>query len=125
MGIEPTRAAPLGLENKQFGAMADPKCDGRVNFGVMWGHVGIRRREKAGLGLNIRGFLASSRGSRAPPVRRRVSWCEARDRVRLLQHQRDARDEDAGAVPAEERSASPLGYRNACSEADVHASFVC
>jgi hypothetical protein len=24
MGIEPTRAAPLGLENKQFGAMADP-----------------------------------------------------------------------------------------------------
>jgi hypothetical protein len=32
MGIEPTRATPLGLENKQFGAMTDPQCDGRVNF---------------------------------------------------------------------------------------------
>jgi len=39
MGIEPTRAAPLGLENKQFGAMADPECDGRVNFSGMWGHA--------------------------------------------------------------------------------------
>jgi hypothetical protein len=37
MGIEPTRAAPLGLENKQFGSMADPKCNGRVNFRGMWG----------------------------------------------------------------------------------------
>ena len=43
MGIEPTRAAPLGLEIKQFGAMADLKCDGRVNFRGMWGHVGPRR----------------------------------------------------------------------------------
>jgi hypothetical protein len=42
MGIEPTRAAPPELENKRFGAMADPKCDGRVNFRGMWGHVGIR-----------------------------------------------------------------------------------
>jgi hypothetical protein len=42
MAIELTRAAPLGLENKQFGAMADPKCDGRVNFRGMWGHVGLR-----------------------------------------------------------------------------------
>jgi hypothetical protein len=44
MGIEPTRAAPLGLENKQFGAMVDPKCDGRVNIRGMWGHVGIREQ---------------------------------------------------------------------------------
>jgi hypothetical protein len=37
MGIEPTRAAPPGLENKRFGATADPKCEGRVNFRGMWG----------------------------------------------------------------------------------------
>lgn len=42
MGIEPTRAALPGLENKRFGAMTDPKCDWRVNFRDMWGHVGIR-----------------------------------------------------------------------------------
>jgi hypothetical protein len=42
MGIEPTRAGPLKLENRQFGAMADAKCDWRVNFRGMWGHVGIR-----------------------------------------------------------------------------------
>ena len=39
MGIEPTRAAPPGLENKRFGATADPKCDGRVNFRGMWGYL--------------------------------------------------------------------------------------
>ncbi len=43
MGIEPTRVAPPELANKQFGAKADPKCDGRVNFRGMWGHVGLRR----------------------------------------------------------------------------------
>jgi hypothetical protein len=43
MGIEPTRAAPLGLENKQFGAMTDAKCDGRVNFRSRWGHVRLPR----------------------------------------------------------------------------------
>ena len=43
MGIEPTRQAPPGLENKQFGTIADPKCDGRVNFRGMWGRVGLRR----------------------------------------------------------------------------------
>ena len=43
MGIEPARAAPPGLENKQFGAMTGPKCDGRVNFRGMWGHIGIHR----------------------------------------------------------------------------------
>jgi hypothetical protein len=32
MGIEPTRTARPELENKRFGAMANPKCDGRVNF---------------------------------------------------------------------------------------------
>jgi hypothetical protein len=36
MGIEPKREALLGLENKRFGAMADPKCDRRVNFRGMW-----------------------------------------------------------------------------------------
>jgi hypothetical protein len=39
MGIEPTRAAPPELGNRRFGATANPKCDRRVNFGVMWGHV--------------------------------------------------------------------------------------
>ena len=31
MGIEPTRKALPDLENKQFGAMPNAKCDGRVN----------------------------------------------------------------------------------------------
>jgi hypothetical protein len=48
MGIEPTRAAPLGLKNKQFGAMAGPKCDGRVNFRGMRSHVGLRRNTSVG-----------------------------------------------------------------------------
>jgi hypothetical protein len=43
MGIEPTREARSELENMRFGAMADAKCDGRVNFRGMWGHVGIHR----------------------------------------------------------------------------------
>ena len=43
MGIEPTREALPDLENKGLGAMADPKCDGRVNFRRMWGHVRLRR----------------------------------------------------------------------------------
>jgi hypothetical protein len=30
------------LENERFGATADPKCDGRVNFRGMWDNVGIR-----------------------------------------------------------------------------------
>jgi hypothetical protein len=59
MGIEPTRAAPLGLENKQSGAMADPKCDVRVNFRGMWGHVGLREKtpwaSRPGFG-RLRGF---------------------------------------------------------------------
>ena len=42
MGIEPTREAPPEFENKRIGAMADPKCDWRVNFRGTWGHVGIR-----------------------------------------------------------------------------------
>jgi hypothetical protein len=36
MGIEPTRAPAPGLESKQFGATADPKCDWRVNFRGIW-----------------------------------------------------------------------------------------
>jgi hypothetical protein len=47
MGIEPTRAAVQELENKRFGAMANPKCDGRVNFRGMWGYVGIQRWAKS------------------------------------------------------------------------------
>jgi hypothetical protein len=43
MGIEPTRAALPGLENKRFAAMANAKCDWRVNIRGMWGHVGLRR----------------------------------------------------------------------------------
>jgi len=43
MGIEPTRAALPELGNKRFGAMANPKCDGRVNFRGMWGDVGPRK----------------------------------------------------------------------------------
>jgi hypothetical protein len=42
MGIEPTRATPPVRENKRFSAMANPKCDGRVNFRGMWDNVGIR-----------------------------------------------------------------------------------
>jgi hypothetical protein len=41
MGIEPKRASVPELENKRFGATANPKCDWRVNFRGMWGHVGI------------------------------------------------------------------------------------
>jgi len=43
MGIEPKRTAPPELGNKLFGAMANPKCDQRVNFRGMWGRVGILR----------------------------------------------------------------------------------
>jgi hypothetical protein len=42
MGIEPTRAALHQLENKRFGAIPNAKCDWRVNFRGMWGHVGLR-----------------------------------------------------------------------------------
>jgi hypothetical protein len=42
MGIEPTREVVPGLENTQFGTTVNAKCDGRVNFRGMWGHVGLR-----------------------------------------------------------------------------------
>ena len=48
MGIEPTRTAPPELENKQFGAIADAKCDWRVNCRGMWGHAGLRRDTSVG-----------------------------------------------------------------------------
>ncbi len=48
MGIEPTRAATPKLENKRFGATTNPKCDWRVNFRGMWGHVGLRRDTSVG-----------------------------------------------------------------------------
>jgi hypothetical protein len=47
MGIEPTRAALPELKNKRFGATANTKCDGRVNFRGMWGHVGIHQWAKS------------------------------------------------------------------------------
>src|ERR1700677_3932084 len=46
MGIEPTGKAVLGLENKRFGAIAETKCDWRVNFRGTWGYVGIRERSE-------------------------------------------------------------------------------
>jgi hypothetical protein len=42
MGIEPTRASLPEQGNKRFDAMADAKCDQRVNFRDMWGNVGLR-----------------------------------------------------------------------------------
>jgi hypothetical protein len=48
MGIEPTRTVLPVLKNKRFGAMANLKCDWRVNFRGMWGNVGIHRREIPG-----------------------------------------------------------------------------
>ena len=42
MGLEPTRKALPGLENKRFGPMVSPKCDRRVNFRGTWDHVGTR-----------------------------------------------------------------------------------
>jgi len=47
MGIEPTRVTPPELEDKGFCLTPNPKCDGRVNFRGMWGHVGIRRRAES------------------------------------------------------------------------------
>ena len=48
MGIEPTRKVVPDLENKQFRAMANAKCDRRVNFRGMRGHVGIHPWAKSG-----------------------------------------------------------------------------
>jgi hypothetical protein len=42
MGIEPAGKAVPNLGNRQFCAMADAKCDWRVNFRGMWGNVGLR-----------------------------------------------------------------------------------
>jgi hypothetical protein len=47
MGIEPTRRALPGLENKQFRAIASVKCNQRVNFRDMRDHVGIREQTSA------------------------------------------------------------------------------
>jgi hypothetical protein len=47
MGIEPTRKALPSLQNKHFGAMADAKCDGRVNFRSIQGYLGPRRDTSA------------------------------------------------------------------------------
>jgi hypothetical protein len=47
-GIEPTRAMFPEPKNKRFGAMANLKCDQRVNFRGMWGHVGLREDTSVG-----------------------------------------------------------------------------
>jgi hypothetical protein len=70
MGIEPTREALPSLENERFGAMAAPKCDGRVNFRGMWGHVGIHRWVNPGL---ARIFLIIYLSQRPP----RPGLCDA------------------------------------------------
>jgi hypothetical protein len=41
MGIEPTGKVAPDLENMQFEAITNAKCDWRVNFRGMWGYVGI------------------------------------------------------------------------------------
>jgi hypothetical protein len=57
MGIEPTREALPDPKNKRFGAATHPKCDGRVNFRGMWGHVGIHLWSKSpGSGLLVVGL---------------------------------------------------------------------
>jgi hypothetical protein len=60
MGIEPTRAFLPRLQNKRFGAIADAKCDWRVNFRGMWGHARLRRdtsmREVLGSSLSVVGL---------------------------------------------------------------------
>ena len=43
MGIEPKRPVLPRLGNKQFGAIAQAKCDGRVNSLGTWGNVRMRR----------------------------------------------------------------------------------
>jgi hypothetical protein len=48
MGIEPKRQALPVLEIKRFGATANAKCDGRVNFRGMWGNVGLRKDTSVG-----------------------------------------------------------------------------
>jgi len=40
MGIEPTRENLPILENKRLGAVADRKCDWRVNLRGMWDNEG-------------------------------------------------------------------------------------
>jgi hypothetical protein len=71
MGIEPTGPARPELENKLFRAKADAKCDQRVNFRGMWGHVGQGRdaspREIPGSSLSVaRLRSAQKRASRCP-----------------------------------------------------------
>jgi hypothetical protein len=88
MGIEPTRAGLPELENKQFGAMADPKCDGRVNFRGMWGHVGLRKDtsvgEIRGSSLPRVGLLPESRASFAQTgVSNRGSTCARETLIQL------------------------------------------
>jgi hypothetical protein len=59
MGIEPTGKAVPNLENKQFCATEDAKCDWRVNFRGMWGNVGTS--ETTVLTSDVRGGLAVRR----------------------------------------------------------------
>ena len=53
MGIEPIRAALPELGNKRFGALANPKCAGRVNFRGMRGNVGLRTDTWPEISVNL------------------------------------------------------------------------
>ena len=65
MGIEPTGKALPELENKRFGAMADSKCDQRVNFRGMWGYVGIHRYRDPVSRLSVVGLRSATCGHSA------------------------------------------------------------
>src|ERR1035438_10931458 len=82
MGIDPTGAAPPEPGNERFGGMADPKCDGRVNFRGTWAHVPRKFTRPSHLGSAIppnRSFPGS--GGAAPvgsiPIARSIFLCLA------------------------------------------------
>ena len=84
MGIELTRSALPGLENKRFGAMANPKCDGRANFRGMWGHVGLR------------GDTPRAKSRARPPLACRQSVCYILNH--MVQYTRTRFDASFGAL---------------------------
>jgi hypothetical protein len=65
MGVEPTREATPGLENKQFGAMADLKCDGTLPAG------GAREMSATKPTFAIGSWTAA----RVQTVNGRLHWC--------------------------------------------------
>jgi hypothetical protein len=69
MGIEPTRASLLQLENKQFGAIPNAKCDWRVNFGAL---IAVAAHALAGDEIRAASWAANVR-SRNPALTRPTS----------------------------------------------------